>query len=271
MLDDLNESLKRLLIKHLKADGPVDVSIEQPTREWSAKINRPTVNFFLLKVLENRKLRDLNWEARQVAADQARRTWPARRVDVFYMVTAWATEPADEYHLLWRTLATLLRASPLPKEHYVGQLVYQQTPIILEAAQTEILENPAEIWSALNNEFKPSISLKVILELDLELVEEIPLVLTKKVVFADQQGRILAGEEIIQIGGTVYDQKGLPVVGARVRVVERDQAATTDNRGHFAFSHIPVGPYTLEATAPDGSARRRQVQLGDQREYDFTF
>ena len=58
MLDDLNESLQQLLVKNLRADGPVDVSFEQPTREWSAKITRPTVNFFLLKLLENRKLRE---------------------------------------------------------------------------------------------------------------------------------------------------------------------------------------------------------------------
>ncbi len=176
MLDDLNETLRQLLIKNLKADGPIDVSFEQPTREWSAKINRPTVNFFLLKLLENRKLRDLDWEIRR-REQVGERRWLPRRIDVYYMVTAWATEPEDQYHLLWRTLGVLLRNAKLPEEFYEGQMHHQERDVNMEVAQTEILENPAEIWSALNNEFRPSINLRVTLELDMALLEEQPLVL----------------------------------------------------------------------------------------------
>jgi hypothetical protein len=269
MLDDLNETLRQLLIKHLLADGPVDVGFEQPTREWSAKLTRPTVNFFLLKLLENRTLRDLHWQSR-AGKKEASRVWPPRRMDVFYMVTAWAAEPEDEYHLLWRTLAILLRYSPLPREYFAGKMQEQELPVPLEVAQTEILENPAEIWSALNNEFKPSVSLKITLELDLALLEVHPLVLTKRVILRDALSGTIAAQ-IIQIGGSTYDHTGAPLPGARVRVVERDQAATTDAEGHFTFSQVPVGNYTLEATAPDGATKRRKVQWGDSREYDFTF
>ena len=269
MLDDLNETLKRLLVKHLKADGPVDVSFEQPTREWSAKINRPTVNFFLLKLLENRKLRELNWDMRPGGDNRTERLWHPKRVDVYYMVTAWATEPADEYHLLWRALAILLRATPLPREFFVGQMATQDRPITIEAAQTEILENPAEIWSALNNEFKPSISLKVTLEMDLELIDEIPLVLTKRVLFADS-GKLIPGEEIIQIGGFVFDSKGEPLPEVQVKVVEREMSVASDKLGRFTFLDVPAGEYTLEATAPDGSVKQRRVNLGMDRSYDFT-
>ena len=78
-------------------------------------------------------------------------------------------------------------------------------------------------------------------------------------------------EQFVQIGGTVYDQEGAPLAQARVRVVERDQAVTSDTEGHFIFTNVPVGEYTLEATAPDGDTRRRLVSWGDSREYDFTF
>jgi len=267
MLDDLNETLRRLLNENLKADGPIDVSFEQPTREWSAKITRPTVNFFLLKLLENRKLRDLNWQVQQQGR-QGNRVWPPRRVDVYYMVTAWATEPADEYHLLWRALAILLRYTPLPKECFVGQMQQQDHSVPIEAAQTEILENPAEIWSALNNEFKPSVSLRVTLELDLDRIEKIPLVLTKRVLFRETDSD-MEYERIIQIGGTVYDKDGDPLEGAQVRVVERNQAVTTDALGHFFLSTVPPGNYTLEASA-DGITRRRKVHWGEGRDYDFT-
>jgi hypothetical protein len=271
MLDDLNDSLKELLIKNLRADGPIDVSFEQPTRDWSAKINRPTVNFFLLKLLENRKLRDINWRNHQIQ-DMVERTWAPRRVDVYYMVTAWATEPEDEYHLLWRALAILLRFSPLPEDYYTGQLKAQEHPVATEIAQTEILENPAEIWSALNNEFKPSISLRVTLDLDLGIIEKQPLVLTKKVVFADREsGKRLVGEQVLQIGGTVFDKNGDPLPAVQVRVVERDQSIASDVQGRYSFSSVPPGAYTLEATAPDGTKRQRKVSWGEDRDYDFTF
>lgn len=268
MLDDLNETLRNLLMGNLGADG-IDISFEQPTREWSSKIQRPTVNFFLLRLLENRRLRDIDWQdiQRQTMIQQH---WRPRRVDVFYMVTAWATEPADEYHLLWRALAILMRHPELPEESFVGQMHEQERSVPVEVAQTEILENPSEIWSALNNEFKPSVNLKLTLELDLALIEERPLVLTKRVLFKDMPSS-METEQIIQIGGTVYDRDGAPLPEARVRVVERDQAATTNAEGHFTFTNIPVGEYTLEAEAPDGDTRRRQVSWGDSREYDFTF
>jgi len=261
--------MRQLLVNNLKADGPIDVSFEQPTRDWSAKINRPTVNFFLLKLLENRKLRDLDWEIRQQNQMGVRR-WLPRRIDVYYMVTAWATEPEDEYHLLWRTLGILLRNSTLSEDFYTGQMHDQKHKVVLEVAQTEILENPAEIWSALNNEFRPSISLRVTLELDMALIEERPLVLTKRVIVRDTTSEVVAGE-ILQIGGTVYDPAGEPLGGARVRVVERDQSATTDSEGHFSFSNLPPGDYTLEATAPDGASRRRKVSWGKDQQVDFTF
>ena len=269
MLEDLNETMRQLLIKNLKADGPIDVSFEQPTREWSAKINRPTVNFFLLKLLENRKLRDLDWEIRR-REQVGQRRWLPRRIDIFYMVTAWATEPEDQYHLLWRTLGVLLGNSKLPKEFYSGQMHDQEREVTMEVAQTEILENPAEIWSALNNEFRPSINLKVTLELDLALLEEQPLVLTKRVIVRDTASD-MPGEEIVQVGGRVYDRDGDPLRGVRVRVVERDQAVMTDAEGHYSFSTVPSGDYTLEATAPDGETRQRKVSWGKSREYDFTF
>jgi hypothetical protein len=269
MLDDLNETLRQLLIKNLKADGPIDVSFEQPTREWSAKINRPTVNFFLLKLLENRKLRDLDWEIRR-REQVGQRRWLPRRIDVYYMVTAWATEPEDQYHLLWRTLGVLLRNSTLPKEFYEGQMHHQEKDVVMEVAQTEILENPAEIWSALNNEFRPSINLRVTLELDIALLEEQPLVFTKRVLVRDSTSEMIA-EEIVQVGGRVFGQNGEPMRGVRVRVVERDQAVVTDAKGQYSFSTVPSGDYTLEATAQDGETRRRKVSWGDSREYDFTF
>ena len=47
MLADLDESIRKLLIEELPIkNGEIDVKFEQPKREWSAKLTKPTVNFF---------------------------------------------------------------------------------------------------------------------------------------------------------------------------------------------------------------------------------
>ena len=58
MFDELDEALRRLLIREIPIkNNEVDISFDQPKSEWSARLNRPTVNLFLHDVRENTKLR----------------------------------------------------------------------------------------------------------------------------------------------------------------------------------------------------------------------
>ena len=58
MIYDMNEALRQLLVEELPIkNGEVDIAFEQPGRQWSSQINRPTINFFLYDVRENLKLR----------------------------------------------------------------------------------------------------------------------------------------------------------------------------------------------------------------------
>ena len=58
MIDDLNEALRELLKRELPIkNGEVDISFDQPKREWSARLSRPTLNLFLHEMQENTKLR----------------------------------------------------------------------------------------------------------------------------------------------------------------------------------------------------------------------
>jgi len=40
------------------------------------------------------------------------------------------------------------------------------------------------------------------------------------------------------------------VAGATVRIAQLDITTTTDADGNFGFANIPVGPYTLQVSAP---------------------
>jgi hypothetical protein len=63
MLSYLSSTLRRLLTREMPIiKGEVDIAFDQPTREWSATVNKPTLNLFLYDVRENAKLRQ-TWEA----------------------------------------------------------------------------------------------------------------------------------------------------------------------------------------------------------------
>ena len=66
MIEDLDEALRKLLIREIPIrNGEVDVEFDQPSREWSAKISRPTLDLFLWDVRENQKLRQaVGWAPR---------------------------------------------------------------------------------------------------------------------------------------------------------------------------------------------------------------
>ena len=64
---------------------------------------------------------------------------------------------------------------------------------------------------------------------------------------------MMVNEVLIQIGGTVFDPSGNPVKAAWVRlesaVGETLKPTQTDEDGHFIFSWLQMGDYTLQVRA----------------------
>ncbi|MCB0014294.1 MAG: DUF4255 domain-containing protein, partial [Anaerolineales bacterium] len=59
MFDELEEALRQLLIQEIPiTDGEIEIAFDQPKREWSARLSRPTINLFLYDVRENVMLRN---------------------------------------------------------------------------------------------------------------------------------------------------------------------------------------------------------------------
>ena len=117
MIDDLDEVLRQLLIRELPIrNNEVDIAFDQPKREWSARLNRPTLNLFLYEVSENKQLRQPQWEVERKTGGQATQRRKPVRVDLNYLISAWATETEDEHRLLTRTLLALLRLPHLPED-----------------------------------------------------------------------------------------------------------------------------------------------------------
>lgn len=278
MIEDLDLTLEALLKAELPIkNGAVDVKFDQPTREWSGRLTRPTVNFYLYDVRENVVLRQHQWE--QLGGGngrdhRARRKRTPYRVDCHYMITTWASEPDDEHRLLGRTLLALFRHPLLPEHLLQGQLQNQPYDIQAALARHDRLTNPAEVWSALDNEIRPSISYVLTVALDPWQEVSGPVVRTLRLRTGardeDAPGEQLLAptvDEKVYIGGTVFkEEEPQPSIGVALKGT--GFFGTSDSRGTFTLGGVPPGEYTLVAWPAKGKPQERQIVVpGD--DYDI--
>ncbi len=259
MLEDLDETIRQLLIAEIPIkNGEVEISFEQPKREWSARLSRPTLNLFLYDVRENNTLRQHQWERLPGNGSDGKahlKRMPFR-VDCTYMLTSWATVPEDEHRLLTRSLLALFRFPVLPEDRLVGSMRNPPFDIQTRLASHDKLTNPAEVWSSLDNEIRPSISYVITLALDPWTEISGPLVRTMRL-HSGQAEALPASQhlveetrsEMIDIGGTVRDKTGdgAPIPGIKVAIKGTGLSAKSNDKGHFILGSLLPGKYTLLA------------------------
>ena len=268
MIDDLDEVLRQLLIRELPIkNGEVDVQFDQPKREWSAKISRPTLNLFLHDVRENAKLRQTQpmWDLTQNPDGTVTQRRKPVRVDLHYIITAWATEPEDEHRLLSRTLMALFRTSYLPHDLLPESLQDQPVVIPIMAAQYDEMKNPADVWNVLDNEMRPAIGLIVTLAIDPYQPTVTPLVRTRELRVGQSPAPALqqldAGLEpdrFWTIGGTLH---GLGGRSPRLTLVEKGLEVSLQPEGRFVIGRLQAGQYTLEVVVDGQPARRYPITV----------
>ncbi|MCA9990778.1 MAG: DUF4255 domain-containing protein [Ardenticatenaceae bacterium] len=274
MIADLDETIRQLLIAEIPIrNGEIDIKFDQPKREWSARLTRPTINFFLYDVRENVILRRHQWE--KIGADgnggaalrAARLKRTPFRVDCHYMMTTWATEPEDEHRLLSASLMALFRHPVLPEERLVGGMRNQPYELQVRLASHDKLTNPAEVWGALDNEIRPSISYIVTLALDPWVDISIPFARTVTLrtgqMAPGQEGLLpgAANEPLTTISGTIVDKSrpDEPRPGVQVAIKGTGHFATTDAQGRFRLGSLLDGEYTLVAWPQTGPPLEKKI------------
>jgi hypothetical protein len=281
MIADLDETIRQLLIKEIPVkNGEVEISFNQPKREWSARLSKPTVNLFLYDVRENNVLRQHQWDQVREGVGTVTKKRSPMRVDCFYMLTTWAADPEDEHHLLTRSILALFRFPIIPVDRLVGGMQKQQFEIQAHLAAHDRLTNPAEVWSSLDNEIRPSIS--YIVSLALDPWQEITGPVVRTLTFHAGQARTLEpnpsleaggdGVSLITFGGTVREKGKAqkPLAGIQVAVKGTGLFNTSDQRGHFRLGALPPGNYILVAWMPGGELIERPVTLpSDDGNYDI--
>ena len=281
MIHDLDETLKQLLLqKGGLLPAEVDISFEMPTREWSTPVTRPTVNLYLYDIRENLERREMYWQQEQDSRRRGRVNLKRRpvRVNLSYMVTCWTSAIEDQHRLLWVVLETFFRYSPLPQEVLRGMLQELSHPVRTLVAQPDgVFRNISEFWGALENQLRPTISLQVTLDLDLNLLLSRPQVLAKVLKFSRLDSATEQGEQgwemaPLQVGGIIHDQADQPVGGAAVRLIgmidgqPQQVGATVETQanGRYILDHVPVGTYTLVVEAAGQTPQQYPLTITEQ-------
>jgi len=257
MLPHLSTTLRHLLVREMPfGEGDDHIVFGQPTRDAAARWSKPSLNLFLYDLRENAKMRQMAppWER---GTDGERRK--AIRMDAHYLLTAWVDDPDEEYDLLGRALLALFRTPCLGEAeliHLFGEdnvpteLLDQPAPITLQAAQSDELQKPTDLWSVMSNDLRPGITLTVTFAMN--PFQPMPMRPVRAATFSfgpmkDGEADHDAGHEhSYAISGRVF---GLALLkNPVVRLVERNIDVSINKGGQYQLM-VRAGIYTMEFKA----------------------
>ncbi len=266
MLLELHNTIKKLIYERGNIDSrEVDITFESPTRERIDKLIRPAVNLFLFDLQENTDLRQSDFE-RTRSNGRAERRPPLRRFDLRYMVSALTTEVEDEHELIWRTLLTLLRHPQFPAELMPEELSSLEPVPTTKVSQADEGQRLSAIWTALGVPPHPALYYVVTVPVDMNLVIEAPLVLTRSARYTRTKAGEMAPEIGIHIGGVVRNAEGEPLANVKVALDGRAAIGSeTNEEGRFILAGVSPGKVKLRVTRADGTQKIVTVEVPQPR------
>jgi len=255
MLAASHHAIRDLLHHRGLLPGEVDIRYEAPTKQWTESLTRPTVTFFLFDIQENKEKRETNLRTSR-GDGRAERRMPPRRIDLYYLVAAFATDPEDEHELLWRVLAVLMRYQQLPPEVLPEALHSLDQPMSTRLSDKDETSRLIELWNALGIPPHPALCYVVTIPLDLDIALQAPLVLTRTARYRTAAAAAPYATRI-QIGGIVRDKQGRPLADITVRIANSTADGTkTDEQGQFVLRGVPSGSVEL-ALMEKGKVEKR--------------
>jgi hypothetical protein len=264
----MDEAIRQLLIRELPVkNGEIDIDFDQPRREWSARLNRPTLNVFLYDVREHVKLRSSQqWRVERLPDGTAVQRRPPVKVRLNYMITAWAANSDDEHNLLARALMVFFRNPIMPQELLPEGLLPQPTPVQLEVSEEDLAHKPVDVWTVLDNDLRPSITLMVILTADPFRPTVTPLVRTREL----RLGQSLrpATETLVEeagvsvfwtIGGRIHTDQ--PLEDLQLTLLEQGITVPLQEEGRFSIGQLRAGDYTLEVRVDGKKPKQHKITV----------
>jgi hypothetical protein len=273
MIHSVDEVLRQVLIREMPIqDNEVDIAFDQPRREWSSRVSKPTLNLFLFDIRENLRLRGAEqYRTVQLGNGTSEVRRNPVRMDLRYLMTAWVKEAEDEHLLLSTALMGLLRTPFLPadlvKEYIQGQVV----PAPLDAATFPPEEGPvdkfSELWGVLDNEMRPGIVISVTISMDPYQPLVYPQVLTSERRFANLAS---TGRETLQVkafsktywtvAGTLKSERYDPSILSMI-LVEKNSPIEIQEGGNFVIQSVGEGEYHLDILLNQKILKRQPIRV----------
>ncbi len=253
MFDEVDEALRAFLTHELPIkNGEIDISFDPPRREWAARLNRPTINAFLFQINENARLRQMTMADRDLRPNGNSVTAQRRpiRLDLTYLLTAWASQIEDEHRLLGRIAQACFRHLSLPAAHFPETAHDVLSPVMMQVGQTEHLLKPNDLWSVLSNDLRPSLVLTLTVSMQPFAAVDLPLVRQVDMQFAQPALSRTASSAIDTTGtrgwvsGVIHS--AAPLRAPRLFLCERNMELAVKEDGSFIIQRLPAGAYTLE-------------------------
>jgi hypothetical protein len=256
MLADLDDALRRLLREQLTHHGydGADVVFDAPTKEWAAKLTRPTVNVFLCDLQRSKDAPEQGTtQARGEGGRVIDRPKPTR-VDIWYAISAWSPEVVDEHRLLSQVLS-VLNSYPILDAGVLGPRLSDgsQRYAVRARVGADRSEKRADFWQSVGGHYKPAIDYVVTLSIESGLViERGPDVRTATIRTRSLDRPRAIATELHHFGGRVLDDDGAPVGDAWVAVPALGRFAATDSDGRFRVGPLPAGEHVCRARDTGG-------------------
>jgi hypothetical protein len=182
MIHDLDKTLEKLMYERGRMSrNDIDISFDQPNGDWSSRLARPTISMWAFDLHENVKLRNMDRPLTRMEG-MGKRTLAPLRLDVTYLVTAWARKVEDEHQLLWRAISAFGQTFSLEPSDCEGALKDQPYPLPMIVANIpERIASLSDLWSVLNNQMRLGFTFTITLALITGQEIEAPLVLESTV------------------------------------------------------------------------------------------
>jgi hypothetical protein len=256
MIRDLSQTLAALLSQpNLPAElATTQIVFDRPTQTFNP--TQTVIDLFLYDIRENLELRSSEPEINRING-QATILSPPMRVDCTYLITAWPVSGSEialkEHRLLSQVLQVLSRYNTIPEAFLRGSLTGQKPSLPLKISSVDGLKNPAEFWAALGIPLRAAIAVTITISLStLEPPETYKLV--RETSSSLELDRFL-------VDGEIKDINHQPVANATVQLVELSNTTTSKSDGHYSFSPIPAGIYTLRVQPPSGAAQNFPITV----------
>jgi hypothetical protein len=254
VLGDLDAAVRALFERELGKGA--SVSFDAPTAAWVESLSGPALNLYLYDVKESRTERRVEWDQAHVNGRTVERPPPVR-IDVSYVITAWAKTAEEEHGLLSAALAIAYANPALPDDVRTGALAEDDAydhELTVRVAQPPGEGHGPAFWSALGAGHKASVDFGVAVWCRPgRAMEQAPPVRTQTMRMGVRDRPGAGIEELHRIAGTVRTKAGEPAAGAWVVLPETGGFAVTDAEGRFSVASVRAGSHPLRVRAADGA------------------